>query len=729
MITYAKLGMNGRLGNQLFQLAALIGVAKNNDQAYQLPEWDYAKYFPAYKATLSPDDRAKAMNTWLQANEPAFTFNELTLDQAKDYNLNGYFQSEKNFEHVKDEVRNLFTAATSWLAGAQHPLCAVHVRRGDYVGHPSYYQTRLSYFKRAMEFIKSLEPNVQFYVFSDDMDWCKARFKNWAYNINYDSRTDIEDLLAMSACKHFICSNSSFSWWAAWLGEKPGSHILFPDKWLEGDFEKQNPTHDVLPDRWHKGAPAAAPIDLSDVTFTIPVMYDHPDRKANLDLCIHYLRTHFKTNIIVSEWKTKAFEYCKDFGNYMHYADEGSFHRTRMLNDMAMAAETPIVVNYDADVFIDREQLLACIDKLRGKKASACYPYDGRFFRVDRNEMYLLHTSMSVADWQLVEFPALSHTEVSYGGAIAWLKDDFILAGMENERMVSFGPEDYERYERAKKLGFVIERVTGPLYHLNHYVGEDSTQNNPHFAGNWKEYDFIKHQPNDRLKEYVESWQWRKNVLEKMKIATGEPLIYDDKFYTQINDAAMLSADIILPLVKKIVPFKTVLDVGCGQGAWGVNFNPDEYTGIDGDYVTTDKLLIDKKQFIAKDLSKKINLRKKFDLIISLEVAEHIPPQHADVFIDNITRHSDTVLFSAAIPGQGGNNHLNEQWQSWWRTKFLEKGFEAYDVIRPAIWNNKDIPYYYRQNIMLYSKKTIKAFSGILFDAVHPEKYEQLLKG
>lgn len=727
MITYANLGLNGRLGNQLFQIAALIGTAKRNNHQYKLPDWHYSQYFPNYKPTLTATERTEAINTWPQANEPSFCYNDLTLDASKNYNLNGYFQSEKNFDNCKQEIKKLFS--NNYTVGYSDATCAIHVRRGDYVGHPDYYQVRLSYFSNAISFINEIEPGVKFIVYSDDIEWCIEKFnelniKNIFYSKN---QTDIDDLLNMTHSKHFICSNSSFSWWAAWLGEKEGSQIIFPEKWLQGEFEVKNPTHDILPDRWHKGAPKCTPIDLTDVTFTIPVMFDHADRKRNLDLCIHYLRTHFKTNIIVAEWQTKEFEYTKDFGTYIHYADEGAFHRTRMLNDMAMESKTPIIVNYDADVFFDRDQLLACIEKIRNKKASACYPYDGRFLRVEKKEAYLIHTSMSVADLSLLTYPDKSHKEISYGGAIAWLKDDFILSGMENENMISFGPEDYERYDRAKMLGFVVERVPGALYHINHYVGENSNENNPHFKKNWQEYEMVKNYPNDRLQQYIEQWQWRKNAMEKIKMEKGSPIVYDDKFYAQINDSAMISADIILPLVKKIIPFKTVIDVGCGQGAWGVSLNQNEYTGIDGDYVSTDNLLIEKSQFIAKDLGEKFNLRKKFDLLISLEVAEHILPQNAGVFIDNLCRHSDTILFSAAIPGQGGNNHLNEQWQGWWAEAFILKGYTPYDIVRPAIWYDKRIPYYYRQNIIVYSKKKIDHPKATLFDVVHPDKYEQIL--
>lgn len=737
------MGNNGRLGNQLFQIAALIGIARKNNVPYKLPQWAYAKYFPNYKPTLSTKEQTAALNTWDQFNEANFAHNDITIDVALDINLNGYFQCEKYF-YDKEEIKRLFifdfkqlpfevesfSNDKEYLSNA----CAIHIRRGDYVDHPHYYNAPLSYYRAAIGHILSKNEDVHFLVFSDDIKWCRDALKEIPSGkkpFNFFADTpEIVDLATITMCKHFICANSSFSWWGAWLGEKEGSIVIFPNRWLMGEFEKKNPTHDIVPDRWHKGAPHADKIDLKDVTFTIPVMYDHADRKANLDLCIHFLRTHFDTNIAVAEWGTDPhFAYTKDYGAYTHYNQAGAFHRTRMLNDMAMAATTPYVFNYDADVFFDPQQILASINKLRTGKASGCYPYDGRFYRVDRQYMHLLESTLQVSDLIHLPYPEKSHTETSYGGAIAWNKEKFIAFGLENQNMISFGPEDYERFDRAKRLGFFVDRVKGPLFHINHYTGPDSSTTNPHFKQNWAEYDRIKTLPDNRLSEYVESWTWRKAAAETLNTKPSPNSPYDEKFYQEINESALRSADIILPIVKRAlpIPFKTVLDIGCGQGAWGMSIDPANYTGIDGDYIQREQLLIQPDQFIAHDLTQKINLRKKFDLVISLEVAEHLPPEAADTFIDNLCRHSDTILFSAAIPKQGGNNHLNEQWQSYWAEKFYKRGYMHNDIVRPLIWNNKEVPYYYRQNIILYTKKPIEAGVDSIIDAVHPDKYMEVI--
>lgn len=720
MLTHAKLGSNGRLGNQLFQIASLIGIAKRNSTDYKLPPWAYSKHFPNYKATLTDKEQTEALNTWDQFNEANFAHNDITVDVGRNININGYFQSEK---YIADalEIKRLFQFP-NW-APYHEPSCAIHVRRGDYVDHPHYFNAPLSYFRTACGHILSKEPTCTFTVFSDDIAWCKDAFKELPFNFTYSLGTDVEDLKSITEHKHFICSNSSFSWWGAWLGEKEGSIVIFPPRWLLGEFEKKNPTADIVPARWHHGAPHADKIDLRDVTFTIPVMFDHTDRKANLDLCIYYLLHHFNTNVIVGEWGGKHFEYTKPYAEYKHYPDKGAFHRTRMLNDMAMMATTPFVFNYDADVFFDPEHILECIKILRNGKASACYPYDGRFFRVDRKHIHSINSSLQITDLIHLPYPQNAHTETSYGGAIAWNKQKFIAAGMENEKMISFGPEDYERYDRAKRLGYLIDRVKGALYHLNHYTGPDSNQTNPHFKKNWEEYEHIKNLPDTRLTEYIESWAWRKEAVKTLATQPTANSPYNEIFYADINEAAMLSADIILPILRQAAPFKTVLDVGCGQGAWGLSLNPAHYTGIDGDYIQPEQLLIQPDQFIAKDLTQKFNLRKKFDLVISLEVGEHLPETAADTYVDNICKHGDVVLFSAAIPGQGGNNHLNEQWQSYWADKFYKKGFELYDFIREQIWNNKDVPYYYRQNILVFSKRVLETGNRPVIDIVHPDKY------
>ena len=167
---------------------------------------------------------------------------------------------------------------------------------------------------------------------------------------------------------------------------------------------------------------------------------------------------------------------------------------------------------------------------------------------------------------------------------------------------------------------------------------------------------------------------------------------YDSEFYDDISDGSRASAKIVLPLVRELVNPASVLDVGCGTGAWlaeWVALGVTDVTGLDGSYVDKVRLQIAAKDFIATDLVRTFSLGRTFDLVQCLEVAEHIEAAHADVFVESIARHGNIALFSAAIPGQRGRHHVNEQWPSYWIEKFYKVGFTAYDIIRPQIWANR----------------------------------------
>jgi Methyltransferase domain len=159
---------------------------------------------------------------------------------------------------------------------------------------------------------------------------------------------------------------------------------------------------------------------------------------------------------------------------------------------------------------------------------------------------------------------------------------------------------------------------------------------------------------------------------------------------------------VILTLID---PPESVVDFGCGSGHWlsGLRrFLPDvEVFGLNEVRSGAGQLLSD-GQFRAADLTKPIDLGRRFALAMSLEVAEHLPPSAADTLVSSISLHSDVVLFSAGIPGQGGNVHLNEQWPDYWIRRFAVHEFQCFDRIRPLIWQNDRISTWYRQNMMLF---------------------------
>jgi len=182
---------------------------------------------------------------------------------------------------------------------------------------------------------------------------------------------------------------------------------------------------------------------------------------------------------------------------------------------------------------------------------------------------------------------------------------------------------------------------------------------------------------------------------------------YDTHFYRFVASFAVRSAEQIVPLLSSVLPIKSVVDFGCGQGAWLSVWQKTgaAVLGVDGHYVDQRHLLIDPRMFRAADLSQHIDLGQRFDLVQSLEVAEHLPAQKASDFIGTLTGHGTFVMFSAAVPGQGGEHHINEQPLEYWREIFRERGYVAVDCIRPKIADNLRVQDWYRYNTILYAEK------------------------
>jgi len=194
------------------------------------------------------------------------------------------------------------------------------------------------------------------------------------------------------------------------------------------------------------------------------------------------------------------------------------------------------------------------------------------------------------------------------------------------------------------------------------------------------------------------------------------------------------AAEQVLPVLFSIFKPKSILDVGCGLGNWievAKKMGIEEVVGVDGSYVNRTLLKIDDKEFIEKDLAKPFDLNKNFDLAICLEVAEHLPETSADAMIQSIVAHADVVIFSAAIPGQGGQNHINEQWPTYWQEIFQKYDYDMIDYFRPKIWNNTKIEFWYRQNIFLVVKKghaLSDQGSKEIVSLVHPELLSAIIE-
>ena len=180
---------------------------------------------------------------------------------------------------------------------------------------------------------------------------------------------------------------------------------------------------------------------------------------------------------------------------------------------------------------------------------------------------------------------------------------------------------------------------------------------------------------------------------------------YTRTFYNVHKDASEKSAEIVVPVLLSLFPARSVVDIGCGTGAWLTVFERQgvtEYLGYDGDYVPVDMLRIPRDRFRAADLQQISDLGRRFDIACSLEVAEHLPEASAERFVELLVKAAPVVLFSAAVPNQGGDRHVNERWQSYWCQLFSHHGYVAIDCIRPAIFGNPRVSWWYRQNVLVY---------------------------
>lgn len=733
MITFREFGKHGRLGNQLFQWASLMGLSATFGQSFKVPKWKYSKYF-----LLPPDEYTTIQNRggYVDAQEKHYFFD---LDQWSGIqnpvninNVTGWLQTEKywqgidvrkRMQFVPDHIRYVHDKYEPiFEAGA--PIIAISVRRGDYVDNANYYQLPIEYYLLALEDeFPGWRDTYNVMVFTDDFDYCRFHFGALS-NFYFAEGDAMEQLCAMSMCDHFIISNSTFSWWGAYLGEKEGSRIVRPAYHFAGDMLDKNPWHDYYPERWIEydhmdegdlkiGKVYQKRFDLQDVTFTIPYMLDHTDRSENRQLVLDFLGKHFKTTGISERVETVA----------------GQFHRTKILNDYAQQATTPIIVNWDTDVLCTVAQILEAVHCIRIGVAEMVYPYDGRFARVPREDFKrLIRKDLDLAIFQDKQFRGtLPGDTKSVGGAIFWKKETFVRIGMENENFIDYGPEDVERFVRAEKMGVKIERIPGILFHFDHYIAPNSQKGHPHFDDNNRELKKVERLTKKQLAEYVATWPWLP--------------MYRAEYYDSFSEDATQSAQEVFKYFfgMETEP-RNVIDIGCGVGEWGHGLarvhESWQYWGIDHN-IPLEKLLVPQDRFIDLDLMQDITEEnapdmpmESFDVALCMEVAEHLPAERADFLVLLLCKLAPVVLFSAAVPHQQGVGHVNEQWQTYWAKKFMEHGFQPYQlrhILDPNWLDNEKIELWYRQNTVLYIKGEPGEDCGVI-DYVHPEMYLRIIK-
>ena len=180
--------------------------------------------------------------------------------------------------------------------------------------------------------------------------------------------------------------------------------------------------------------------------------------------------------------------------------------------------------------------------------------------------------------------------------------------------------------------------------------------------------------------------------------------LYDDAFFNSTTPGSLAAAKVIVPLLIEFVEPRSVVDIGCGRGAWLKVFaehGVERLCGIDGSSRDL-TFLGEGVRFIEANLGSDFIIPGVYDLAVCVEVAEHLPAARSRYLVEQLTAAAPLVAFSAAIPSQGGLGHINEQWPSYWCNLFEEQGFKLVDPIRPLIRNDASVPWWYRQNLMLF---------------------------
>jgi SAM-dependent methyltransferase len=218
---------------------------------------------------------------------------------------------------------------------------------------------------------------------------------------------------------------------------------------------------------------------------------------------------------------------------------------------------------------------------------------------------------------------------------------------------------------------------------------------------------------------------------------TFEPVtaLYDEHFFAARSGGSAgsaASARVAVPIIQELLHPQSVLDVGCGTGSWAsvwIASGIGDVVGVDGDYVDRELLQIGREQFLSHDLTQPLDLGRKFDVVTCLEVAEHLPAESAATLVESLVRHAEAVVFSAAIPGQGGTGHINEQWPSYWVDHFARSRYQPFDLLRGRLWNNRQVDWWYRQNCLLFATEDAAHRFNLSpvaspLDIVHPDLFE-----
>jgi len=400
-------------------------------------------------------------------------------------------------------------------------------------------------------------------------------------------------------------------------------------------------------------------------------------------------------------------------GDYVCYLDEDNWYDPEHIEALVrITQEKGLDWAYSLRKIIDRDGNFLCLDDCESLgKWQHPTPNTNRYY-VDRN-CYFLKKSLALKFSHVWYVKPTSMVRVK--GNIAKIRRD------EN----TYSPN-------AILCNLLLEQYpqvdTSGIYSVNYRLGGSENPVKP---------DFFYHFNQIRQQEYPNGFPWRKTKLKDITLPrllpkTADTTSYSEEFFHWLEMGARNSARAVLPYLAQLLDkrIQSVVDVGCGTGEWLAEamtvFNTDDVLGVDGEYVT--KLKIPSDRFQVHDLSRPFSIDRRFDLVISLEVAEHLPSERSFDFVTSLVNLGDVVLFSAAIPLQPGTNHINTQWCQYWVELFDRHNYKCVDCLRDRFWQDDRVEWWYAQNMLLFVKQEVLTQNDRLLQLQQKTDLERLVR-
>lgn len=496
------INLYGGLGNQMFQYGLLLTLSRkfpdrkfylNMESLFSLEHhkgYQLNEIFGVPDTIIADKEQIEQINRVPEAykryirEEVSVVYTPIEDSTHPVWILSGYWQSEKYLDEPVS-IRKYFRFNESIFTDynkkmlvqirQSHQSVGIHVRRGDYTKHIRTYHLMggictAKYYASAA---KLFDPNATFFIFSDDIEWCKEyiKFPNTIYVSQESSENDWQDMALMSVCNHQIIANSSFSWWAAWLNDYPDKKVITPHKW----YNTMNDI-DIIPESWQRINQPSDVYEFADLTIVFPVRIDSQERLRNLYVVLRQLSTMDGLKVIVLE--ADLISKIKLPENVRKVFIEDSdpiFHRTKYINILCSLTDTQYMGIWDTDVIIPLPQIREAISSLRRNESDMIYPYDGRFYHISGSilEEFLKSEDVNFLT-ENIDRLKLTYIHHSCGGAFMVNKKAYEAAGGENEKFYGWGPEDLERYKRWEIKGYRVANTQGALFHLEHPRGENS---------------------------------------------------------------------------------------------------------------------------------------------------------------------------------------------------------------------------------------------------------------